>query len=66
LYDNLGELVEFDNIVNSRDCSIKWYFPIVDTLLQYKKINGDGTDEIYNGNSVGTDARQEYIIYENN
>lgn len=55
VYDNLGNAIDANTIVHSRDCSIKWYFPIEDTML---------VDPGTNGTSVPGPTGQ-YKIFEN-
>ena len=56
IYDNLGNAIDNDIIKNSRDCKIRWQFPIKNTLL---------VDSIDNGQSSGTDPTQTYKYYDN-
>jgi len=34
IYDNLGQPIDSNIIKNSRDCKIRWQFPIKDTMLE--------------------------------
>ena len=56
IYDNLGQPIDSNIIKNSRDCKIRWQFPIKDTMLE---------DQSQNGNNAGTDAAQTYRYYDN-
>lgn len=56
IYDNLGNAIDNEIIRNSRDCKIRWQFPIKDTLL---------VDDADNGQSAGTDPTQTYKYYDN-
>jgi len=40
IYDNLGNAIDNDIIKNSRDCKIRWQFPIKNTLLVDSIDNG--------------------------
>ena len=56
IYDNLGQPIDSKIIQNSRDCKIRWQFPIKDSMLQDQN-NGNEND--------GTDATQTYRYYDN-
>ena len=56
IYDNLGQPIDSKIIQNSRDCKIRWQFPIKDSMLQDQN-NGNVND--------GTDATQTYRYYDN-
>ena len=56
IYDNLGNAIDNDIIRNSKDCKIRWQFPIKNTLL---------VDSASNGQNSGTDPTQSYKYYDN-
>lgn len=56
LYDNLGNPIDNNVILNSSETAIKWLFPIKNTLL---------VDKNPDGSSAGPDATQEYMRYNN-
>lgn len=73
VYDNLGEAIDSNLILNSPKCDVIWYFPIKDTLLEYTRINEDGTKSELNENHDSTssedettDAELAYKIYKKN
>ena len=56
VYDNLGQSIDENIIANDKNCKIRWYFPIKDTLLVDKQENGENS---------GTDATLTYKYYDN-
>ena len=56
IYDNLGQPIDENIIANDKNCKIRWYFPIKDTLLVDKQENGENS---------GTDATLTYKYYDN-
>ena len=55
IYDNLGKPVDNDVLLKSKNCSIRWEFPIKDTLLVNTNSQKDS----------GTDSTQTYKYYDN-
>lgn len=55
IYDNLGNPVDNDVLLKSKNCSIRWEFPIKDTLL----VNTNSQED------SGTDSTQTYRYYDN-
>ncbi len=55
VYDNLGQPIDSDIIANEKNCKIRWYFPIKDTML---------TEQSENDPNSGTDATQTYRYYD--
>ena len=56
IYDNLGNPIDSDIIKKAKNCSIRWFFPIKDTLLIEHKDNGK---------SSGIDPTGTYRYYDN-
>lgn len=56
VYDNLGNSIGSDIIANTRNCKIRWQFPIKETML---------VDDPANGQSAGTDPTLTYKYYDN-
>lgn len=54
IYDNLGNVINSDEVITSPNCSVEWGFPIEDSLL----INPEE-----NGNPSRTDL--QYVYYKN-
>ena len=56
VYDNLGQPIDSDIIANTKNCKIRWQFPIKESMLVNQKENGL---------SSGMDATQTYEYYDN-
>lgn len=56
IYDNLGDPIDSNIVANTKNCKIRWYFPIKDTML---------VDKSENGESAGMDATESYKYYDN-
>ena len=56
VYDNLGQPIDSAIIANTKNCKIRWQFPIKESML---------VDQKENEPSSGTDATQTYKYYDN-
>ena len=56
VYDNLGQPIDSDIIANTKNCKIRWQFPIKESML---------VDQKENEPNSGTDATQTYKYYDN-
>lgn len=56
VYDNLGQPIDSDIIANTKNCKIRWQFPIKESML---------VDQAENEPNSGTDATQTYKYYDN-
>ncbi len=56
VYDNLGQPIDSAIIANTKNCKIRWQFPIKESML---------VDQKENEPNSGTDATQTYKYYDN-
>ena len=56
VYDNLGQPIDSAIIANTKNCKIRWQFPIKESML---------VDQKENEPSSGTDTTQTYKYYDN-
>ena len=56
IYDNLGQPIDSDIIANTKNCQIRWEYPIKDTMLVQQQENEP---------DAGTDAEEAYRYYDN-
>ena len=56
VYDNLGQPIDSAIIANTKNCKIRWQFPIKESML---------VDQAENEPNSGTDATQTYKYYDN-
>ena len=56
VYDNLGQPIDSNIIANTKNCKIRWQFPIKESML---------VDQKQNEPNSGTDATQTYKYYDN-
>ena len=56
IYDNLGQPIDSAIIANTKNCKIRWQFPIKESML---------VDQKENEPNSGTDATQTYKYYDN-
>ena len=56
VYNNLGQAIDSNLIVNDSKCKVRWEYPKIDTLLTENKGNGDPS---------GNDPTNSYWYYDN-